>query len=683
MNRLQQGAQFLGVFCLAAVGLAQDIPTARPESVLFEELPVVEAASLHAQTLIEAPASVTVVTEEDIRRRGYRTLAELLGDVRGMYISNDRAYSYVGVRGFSLPGDFNTRLLVMINGHSLTENVHGSTNYFGQDFGLDLDLVKRVEIVRGPSSALYGSNGMFATINIVTKSPVDYEPLRVSAEVDGFGERKAQVSGSRYLGQGVNLLVSVSVFNNAGQSPLYFPAFDNPKNNHGLAVDSDAERGYHTYANLIWNNWSFTAYFNNREKLVPTGWYRSVFNDRGDRVSNGRDFLEAVYQRYIGSTGKLLWRTYYDRSRFEARLDLPGSDGIVDARQVARGDWLGSELSYQFQTPHFGLLTVGGAATWDLQARLLSYYLTPVYLSLPPLSDPDRSVAVFVQDEWTLRKHWTLYLGGRVDDARNHALQLNPRVALIYEPNAATAIKLLYGRSFRSPSLFEQYYQNGLTQIANPGLDSERLQTLEAAFERHLGKKIELQANVYHYRLEDLITAAVVRPPLQQYQNTESSQATGAELEASADFRSGFKVDASLAVQRSPGSAGNLLIVNSPARVGKLLLDAPLFHNRWSVSGGLQYLSERTTLAGASVPAVYLVNLTAASRRLPGDLELQLGIRNLFNHRYWDPAGPVQRMDSIEQDGRSFYVRLSWEPQLPADRAPRTPAAASAPRKEP
>jgi outer membrane receptor for ferrienterochelin and colicins len=684
MNRLAHGARRWTFFCLLAVaGLAQDIPAekgtgssgAKPESVLFEALPVVEAASLHAQTLLEAPASVTVITDEDIRRRGYRTLADVLGDVRGMYVTYDRAYHYVGVRGFSLPGDGNNRFLVMINGHSLTENVFGSANYFGEDFGLDLDLVKRIEIVRGPSSALYGTNGMFATINIVTKSPVEYEPLRVSAEMDNFGERKVQVSGSQYLGHGANLLVSVSVFNNTGQPALYLPGFDAPQTNHGLAVNMDGERGYHTFANLIWNGWSFTAYFNNREKVVPTAWFGTIFNDAGDKVSDGRGFLESSYQRDVGTEGKLRWRVYYDRYRFQGRYDFASDIGILDARNVSQGDWIGTELTYRFRVPLIGFLTVGSQADWDLRSRLEAYYVSPVYLSSAPVNHPDRTLAVFFQDEWALSRRWTLYLGGRADDSRNHPLALTPRVALIYQPSPASAVKLLYGRSFRNPSPFEQYYGDGVTQIANPGLDSERLQTFEAAFEKQVGKKLQLQANVYHYQLGDLIQAELVSGVIQQYRNTDSSQATGFELEAVANLGAGLKLDGSLAVQRFSAGAGALVKVNSPARVGKLLVDWPVWHNRWSVSGGLQYLSQRTTLPGGSVPPAYLVNLTAASRRLPGDMELQLGIRNLFNYRYWDPAGTVQEMDRIQQDGRSFFVRLSWAPQRKTDEAPRTGAA--------
>jgi len=692
MNRLA-GQRWI-LFCLlAASGASQDIPQdipvekaadnggAKPESVLFDALPVVEAASLHAQTLLEAPASVTVITDEDIRRRGYRTLADVLADVRGMYVTYDRAYHYVGVRGFSLPGDSNDRFLLMINGHSLTDNTYGLAN-FGEDFGLDLDLIKRIEIVRGPSSALYGTSGMFATINIVTKSPVEYQPLRISAELDSFGEHKAQVSGSQYLGNGANLLISGSIFNSSGQSPLFFPAFDTPQTNHGLAVNMDGERGYHAFANLIWNSWSFTAYFNDREKAVPTAWFGTVFDDGGDHVLGGRDFVEASYQRSIGPEGQLRWRVYYDADRFQARLDFASPLVTVDGRNAAKGDWMGTELTYRFRVPIFGFLTVGSQANWDLRAQIEAYNASPFYLLLTTVNHPDRSLAVFFQDEWKFRQRWTLYLGGRADDSKNHALELTPRVALIYQPSETSAVKLLYGRSFRNPTPFEQFYGEGVSQIPNPGLGPERMETFEAAIEKHLGKRFELQANIYHYRITDLIQAVLLRDTLQQYQNTEPVQANGLEMEAQANLGSGFKMTGSLSVEKVSASLDDVVHVNSPARVGKLLLDSPVWRSRWSLSGGLQYLSERLTLTGGSVPPVYLVNFTAVARRLPGDMELQVGLRNAFNYRYWDPAGRVQEMASIEQDGRSCFVRVTWAPQRAADQAPGR-SGASLPGKEP
>ncbi len=171
------------------------------ESALTDDLPVVQAAALHQQTLQEAPANVTVISRSEIRKYGYRTLGEALDSVRGFYTSCDRIYKYVGLSGLSLPGDFNTRFLVMINGRPMTEHAYDSNNFFDQDFGLDMDLVER-----GLSSALYGSNAVLATINVTTRSPVDATGLRVSTEGGSLGERKLMISDALYLGEGANLL---------------------------------------------------------------------------------------------------------------------------------------------------------------------------------------------------------------------------------------------------------------------------------------------------------------------------------------------------------------------------------------------------------------------------------------------------------------------------------------------
>ena len=670
MNRFLSGASLPTLFLLAAAGRAQDFPAekslaqgSKHEAVLFDSLPVVEAASLHTQSLLEAPASVTVITDDEIRRRGYRTLAEALADTRGLYISYDRAYQFAGVRGFSIPGDYNTRILMMVNGHSLSENVYGSAGYFGQDFGLDLDLIKRIEIIRGPSSALYGTNGMFATINIVTKSPVEFEPLRVVTEVDNFGERKVEVSSSQYLGHGANLLLSGSVFNNPGQS-LYFPQFDSVAPNYGWALNMDGERGYHSFANLIWRNWSVLAYFNNREKLVPTAWYGSNFNGRGTKTLDGRGFVESVYQRDVAQ-GKLRWRIYYDRYRYIGRYDYTDDSGDpVDQRDGAMGDWAGSQLTYRFRMPRIGFLTVGTEASFDLRTLQTYDQVSPVYQNFLHINRLSRAFAGFFQQELPLSRRWTLYLGGRWDDSRYHAHQLTPRVALIYQPSQSNAIKFLFGRSFRNPNSFELFYDDdGVSQIPNPALHSERMLTFEVAFERRLSKRFELLANAYHYRMADLIAAVPVTDSVQQFQNVTAGGSTGFELEMTGTLARRLKADASIAVQRPGRDANFLMQVNSPARVGKLILETPLFRDRFSLSGGLQYLSERRTFAQDEVPAAYLANITLATRRLPGGMEMRCGLRNLFNRRYWDPVGIGVGIDRVMQDGRNVFLQLSWSPR--------------------
>jgi iron complex outermembrane receptor protein len=323
------------------------------ESVLFESPPVVETAALYAQTLQEAPASVTVITRDQIRRYGWRTLAEALAHVRGVYISYDGELYYAGVRGFSLPGDYNTRTLVMLNGHYLTDNVYGAMYMFGQDFGLDMDLVERIEIVRGPSSALYGSNGMLATINIYTRAPADWPRAALSVEWGSFGQKKAFVSSACYLGRGANLLLAASAFHARGR-------WIDGAGLGGLATGSvGAEQGYHSFAQLTWRSWSVTANFHGRRGLAPAGWYGSDFGDTGTSSRDAHNFIEAAWRRPVGQRGELEWRFSYDQFRYRGRYDYTTDSTAFDERDWALGDWVGSRLAYRRSLGRLGEVTLG------------------------------------------------------------------------------------------------------------------------------------------------------------------------------------------------------------------------------------------------------------------------------------------------------------------------------------
>jgi iron complex outermembrane receptor protein len=646
------------MFAIPASMIAGDDAADEPP-VLFEQLPVVETASLHSQTLQEAPASVTIITDEDIRRYGYRTLGEALAGVRGFYLSYDREYESVGLRGFSLPGDYNTRFLVMINGHCMTENIYGSNNFFGQDFGLDLDLVKRIEIVRGPSSALYGSNGIFATINLITKSPVDQPAGRVTAELGSFGEKKVSASTSLYLGHGVNLLVSASVFNNAGQS-LYFPEFNSPGTNNGVASGVDGEKGYHTFLNLVWREWTFTAYFNSREEHLPAAPYGTLFDDKGTSDVDRRNFLEAAYTRDIGARGHLHWRLYYDQYRFAGRYDYATGAGIEDNRDLGLGDWAGTQVTYRVDTQRGGGLTVGLEFNGDIRAVQRNYDVSPADVEFLNLNNPSRTAAVFGQYEFKIAPRWTAYLGARLDKTWGYRPVPSPRAALIYQQSPGTVFKMLYGGAFRNPNVFERYYDDhGFSQMANPSLQPEKAQTFEVDVEHKLTQRLNAIANAYHYTLRDLIQA-VPDGAVVQYRNVSRAQANGIEFELNGHPWGPLETVASFSLQRAEDAATGARLVNSPQGIVQFRASAPLLRNRLDASAAVRYLDARICRDGTLVPGYYVADLTVASVHLHRDFDLQAGVRNLFDRRYSDPTGFSDAMQTISEDGRSVFLKLIW-----------------------
>ena len=270
-------------------------------------------------------------------------------------------YTTVGVRGFQLPGDYASRFMVMINGHSMADNVLNFVVYFGKDFPVEMNLIKQIEVVRGPSSALYGSNAVFATINVVTKSPAESDLLRLTTELGSFGQKKAQLTTALRVGHGGNLLLSASLFGDDGESPLFVPQLSSPATNGGQAVRMDNESGYHWFSNLTWAGWNVTGQFSSRDKIQPVSWGNTIWNDRGTRIRDTRGYVEAAYvSTFYGGT--LKWRTYYDsyQNRGHALYALTfddGTTGVEDSLTQFNGKWIGSQLTDRLEVPHLGALT--------------------------------------------------------------------------------------------------------------------------------------------------------------------------------------------------------------------------------------------------------------------------------------------------------------------------------------
>ena len=132
--------------------------------------PSVEAATKSLARASDAPGSITVITREELRAFGYQTVAEALRAVRGIFVSDDRSYTTLGFRGISPLGDYNNRVLILVDGHAVYDP-WVDQGYVARDLDVDLDDVERIEVVRGGGSALYGTGAVFGVINVVHRAP--------------------------------------------------------------------------------------------------------------------------------------------------------------------------------------------------------------------------------------------------------------------------------------------------------------------------------------------------------------------------------------------------------------------------------------------------------------------------------------------------------------------------------
>ncbi|HEY1271653.1 MAG TPA: TonB-dependent receptor plug domain-containing protein, partial [Terriglobales bacterium] len=258
----------------------------------------------------EAPSSVSIITADEIRRYGWRTLGDALRSLRGFYTSYDRQYVYLGVRGFLRPGDYNCRILLLLNGHRLNENVFDSAP-MGTEFPLDLDLVDHIEVVRGPGSSLFGANAVFGVINVITRRAVVPPAIEVSGDVSSFLGRTGRVTAFGTKGR-LSMVLSGSPYRDPGHSRLYFPEFDSPATNNGYAEDMDGTDAHSVFADVQYANVRLLALISDRAKSYPTASYGAAFNDPADRLEDRRGFVDLSYHRSLPAQTDLDARVYYD-----------------------------------------------------------------------------------------------------------------------------------------------------------------------------------------------------------------------------------------------------------------------------------------------------------------------------------------------------------------------------------
>jgi outer membrane receptor protein involved in Fe transport len=198
------------------------------------------------------------------------------------------------------------------------------------------------------------------------------------------------------------------------------------------------------------------------------------------------------------------------------------------------------------------------------------------------------------------------------------------------------------------------FYSDGFATQGNPNARPEA-DTAEVDVERKLGRRMNVQASAYGYRLRDFLVGTALANGLIQYLNTGTIEAAGVEFEINGRPADWLETTASYAAQRSRNDGGNLS--NSPNQLAKLRFAVPL-GRKLNLSSGMQYSLSRLTVGGNTLRPVYLADLTLATRHLTPDLDVRFGLRNAFNLKSSNPVALCPIVDSMPQPGRSFFVEL-------------------------
>jgi iron complex outermembrane receptor protein len=652
-------AALFGILLSSRVTMAETMPDENDLIQLsIEDLTKIKvfSASRHLEGSREAPAAVTIITAEEIKRYGWRTLGEVLRSVRGFYIANDRQYTYLGVRGILRPGDYNTRMLLQINGHRMNDNIYDQA-MLGTEFPLDLDLIDHIEIVRGPGSSLFGTNAVFAIINVITRRP-SKGMFEVSGESESFLGRTGRLTASAERGPWTGLF-SGSLYRSNGPKELVFPEFGAPSTNNGIAENMDWDRAGQAFVDVQTRNLRVQSFFANRDKVVPTASYDVVFNDPRTLDRDTRGGVDVSYHLQLSPQTDFDVRTYFDGYEYygPSVYEAPSTGRYVQITRQ-RTDWSGAEANLGIQLGK-QRITIGGDYEYTLAASQQNYVV-----GQPPsfsVNDNPWRTAVYGEAQLNVIPKVTIRAGGRLDWFDTLGGTFSPRVALVYSPNARTALKYIFGRAFRAPGAFEEFYIDNISIQSPPKpLRPEHIQSNEIVFERTLTPWLSMTADGYYNNLNNIIENVAAPSGLTYFVNNAKDRAQGIEFEFEAKRASGLAARASYAFSNAIDSNDHSIpLADSPVHQAKLNATLPIVRRGFAGAELLSF-SEQQTFRGTTVPSSFLCNVTLSSIPLWHHWEFSLSSYNLLNQRLFTPMGPNDPEAAIRQDGRTFRFKVSY-----------------------
>lgn len=605
----------------------------------------VTGTSRFATRRSESAAAVTVITRDEIFALGHRTLSEALRSVRGVTVAGDRAYDYLGVRGFLASGDYNTRVLLLVDGNRVNDSLYDQA-YLGSEFPLDLSLVERIEFVPGPGSAVYGANALFGVINVITRSAAS-GGSEVALGLGRQGQRLLRGHWQQATAEGGwRLALSRSLRDGETLTDLATGVH--------AAPGEDAER--RTAAHLRWDHgpWTASLLHADRDKAVPLG-VGLILGAGGNRYRDTLQLASLQHERALNTTEQLTARLHAGAFRFlgDYHIDYPPP---TLNRDVGRGRWWGLEARLT-STRWSGHRLVAGFE-WQQTRELVqqNFDLSPgtdLYLD-----DRRRSsrLALFAEDQMKLGESWTLHLGGRLDQVRDQGRAASPRIALTWRPDTAWSLKAIHGRSFRAPNAYEAFYEVDTTAgyLRNPDLQPERVRGDELSAEWQPAPGWRVSGSLYRNQGRRLILLGFETDTERyRFDNAGTFAAQGAELEleqAGATWR--WRLNASLNQDRSAGGAAQPVLY--PRRMLKGTAVLPLA-GAWRLGVEGHAISRR-----GAAPGHGLLNLSASGPLTWLDATLQLSLRNALDRELVDPGADAERQPVLPQLRRQWRLELAW-----------------------
>ncbi|HTB84688.1 MAG TPA: TonB-dependent receptor [Candidatus Sulfotelmatobacter sp.] len=620
------------------------------EALMQIEVPQVFSASKYEQKATAAPSSTTVITADEIKRYGYRTLADVLASVQGFYVSDDRDTAFLGTRGVNL-GDFNSRILLLVNGHRVNNDLDDGAG-IDTAFILDVDLIDRIEIIRGPGSVLYGNNAFFGVINVITRTGKQVDGTEVSASYGSYNAASGRVTFGSQFTNGLQMLLSGTLYHSDGAGNLFYKEYDTPSQNNGIAHNLDGDGFGSLFGSVSYKDFTWEAAYVDRRKDNPTAQYDTTFNATGLTTRDDRTYTVLKYAHKSPDLADISANIYFDQS--DVSIGYPISPSFFKEEQT--GQWAGGEVQIDKKIFDRHVLTVGAEVRDDFnQSRRVfepstGDVLTDVHASR-------YNYGVFAQGDFAVVTNLHVNAGVRFDEYEHFDPSLSPRVALIYNPFAQSTFKLIYGTAFRDPNFLE------LSAPGFEGIRPEKITSLEGIYEQGINQNLRSSLSVYYNRMDDLI----------DFENGSftnfDADTLGLEMALEGKWANDIRTRLSYSLQHTENTSDDAGLPDSPMHLVKFNLSVPLLKDKIFAGLEVQYTSSShtvysdlsgDTLNGPDSPGYAVVNLTLFSHDLIKNLDASVGVYNLGNNQYYVPSSRFHLQSSIQQDGINFRLKLTY-----------------------
>ena len=633
------------------------------------------------QPLHKAPSTATVITEEDIAATGARTLSEVLESVPGMHVARNwlqntyaPAYGMRGILTSSSP-----HVLMMVNGIPRTSVYLGNPDE--QRVELPLENVARIEVIRGPGSAVYGADAFAGTINIITKTAADIDGSNIGLRAGSFsswdswfqhGGRHGDFDVAAYLKAGSSNGQHRNIAAAAGGT-------SGPVNTGGNDVDGQLDIAH---GKLRWRA-GYTLRDDVGIGLGIAGAVDPVGRVRSERISTDLSWSDANFARDLSLTLQAAYMQLTNEVTTPLRLYPAGSDFTAFGGSVFPDGVIGqpdkSERQYRLSASSvysgfedhrlrfgFGHDELEIYKTSDLKNFST---LTGVPVALPELTAASgaelylaphrrRIDYVYAQDEWSFARDWTLTGGLRHDRYSDFGSTTNPRLALVWEARHDLTAKLMYGTAFRAPSFVELYAGGNPIAQGNPGLKPEKISTLEAVLAWQAKHNLNLTLSLFHHQISDII-----RQTTPSYYNAGKQHGSGGELEVRWQASDDLRLLGHYAYQK-----------NIDEQTGQDAGYAPHHHlylrsdwrvaPGWQLSGQANYVADRQRAAGDTRPPIAdytTVDLTLRSEQKRPGWDFSFSIRNLFDADVREPASTSYGIIyDYPMPGRTFWAQARY-----------------------